>query len=79
MPVNYDQLIPIKDEETGHVVWINTGDSRVRETFRRDALARKAWLKDVFSKSGVDATEIGTHESYVKPLMTLFKKREKRK
>jgi uncharacterized protein (DUF58 family) len=72
-------LIPMKDEETGQVIWVNTGDQRVREAFRRDALHRKEWLRDVFSKSGVDATEIGTHESYVKPLMTLFKKREKRK
>jgi len=27
----------------------------------------------------VDFTSIGTHETYIKPLMTLFKKRERRK
>ena len=72
-------LIPMKDEESGEVVWINTGDKKVREAFKIDALKRNAQLKDVFSKSGVDAADIGTHESYVKPLMTLFKKRERKR
>ena len=72
-------LIPVKDEESGRLTWVNTGDKKVRDAFKIDALRRKAWLKDVFSKSGVDTADIGTHESYVKPLMTLFKKREKRR
>ncbi len=72
-------LIPVKDEESGQIIWVNTGDKRVRDAFKIDALRRKAWLRDVFSKSGVDTADIGTHESYVKPLMTLFKKREKRR
>jgi uncharacterized protein (DUF58 family) len=72
-------LIPVKDEETGEVLWVNTGDKKVRDAFKIDALRRNAALKDVFSKSGVDAADIGTHESYVKPLMTLFKKRERKR
>ncbi|MCR8561148.1 DUF58 domain-containing protein [Mucilaginibacter sp. BJC16-A38] len=68
-------LIPVKDEETGILTWVNTGDQRIRNAFRADALRRNAALKETFSRSGVDATDIGTHESYVKPLMTLFKKR----
>jgi len=72
-------LIPVKDEESGRLTWVNTGDKKVRDAFKIDALRRKAWLKDIFSKSGVDTADIGTHESYVKPLMTLFKKREKRR
>ena len=72
-------LIPVKDDETGVISWVNTGDKAVRNAFKADALRRNAQLKEVFSRSGVDATDIGTHESYVKPLMTLFKKRERRK
>ncbi|MGZ3873042.1 MAG: DUF58 domain-containing protein [Mucilaginibacter sp.] len=72
-------LIPVKDEETGQLTWINTGDPKVRSAFKADGLRRKAALKEVFSRSGVDATDIGTHESYVKPLMTLFKKRERKR
>lgn len=72
-------LIPVKDEETGELLWINTSDEAVRKAFKTTALKRNAGLKDVFSKSGVDFTSIGTHESYVKPLMTLFKKRERKR
>ncbi|MDB5121314.1 MAG: hypothetical protein JWN56_2532 [Sphingobacteriales bacterium] len=72
-------LIPVKDEETGQILWVNTGDENVRKSFKVEALKRNALVKEVFRKSGVDATDIGTHESYVKPLMTLFKKREGRR
>jgi uncharacterized protein (DUF58 family) len=72
-------LIPVKDQETGELIWINTSDKEVRQTFKVNAIKRNAALKDVFSKSGVDNAQIGTHDSYIKPLMTLFKKRESRK
>ncbi|XHR94619.1 DUF58 domain-containing protein [Mucilaginibacter sp. UC70_90] len=72
-------LIPVKDEESGHIMWVNTGDKAVRDAFKWDAEKRNAALQDAFRRSGVDYTTIGTHESYVKPLMTLFKKREGRR
>lgn len=72
-------LIPVKDEETGQLLWVNTGDKEVRNAFKADALRRNGMLKDVFSKSGVDFTSIGTHESYITPLRTLFKKRERKR
>ena len=72
-------LIPMKDEESGQIMWVNTGDKAVREAFKWDAIKRNAALQDTFKRSGVDYTNIGTHESYVKPLMTLFKKREGRR
>lgn len=72
-------LIPMKDEESGQVIWVNTGDKEVRTAFKAAALERNGRLEDLFRKSGVDFTKIGTHESYVKPLMTLFKKREARR
>lgn len=72
-------LIPVRDEESGRIYWVNTGDKRVREAYKINSLRGRAWLKEVFSHAGVDVADIGTHESYVKPLMTLFKKREKRR
>lgn len=68
-------VIPVKDEETGQVAWINTSDKEVRFEFKRAALERNGRLEDLFKRSGVDFTKIGTHQSYIKPLMTLFKKR----
>jgi len=72
-------LIPVKDQESGEILWVNTGDKKVREAYKSSALKRNAQLKDVFSKSGVDYTSIGTHESYITPLRTLFKKRERKR
>ncbi|RZM27412.1 MAG: DUF58 domain-containing protein [Pedobacter sp.] len=72
-------LIPIKDEESGQLEWINTSDKQVRHAFKTAALERNGRLEDLFRRSGVDFTKIGTHQSYIKPLMTLFKKREARR
>lgn len=72
-------LIPVKDEETGTIQWVNTANAEVRQAFKADAMRRNAGIKDAFKRSGVDYGDIGTHESYVKPLMTLFKKRESRR
>ncbi len=72
-------LVPMVDEETGELQWVNTSNKDVRNAYKATALKRNAELANVFKKSGVDFTGIGTHESYVKPLMTLFKKRESRR
>lgn len=72
-------LIPVQDAESGEFHWINTGDKRVRDAFKAESLRRNAALSDQFRKSGVDFTSIGTHESYIKHLITLFKKREGRR
>ena len=72
-------LIPVKDQESGELLWVDTGDKKVRDAFKSSALKRNALLRDVFSKSGVDYTSIGTHESYITPLRTLFKKRERKR
>jgi uncharacterized protein (DUF58 family) len=72
-------LIPVVDGETGELEWVNTSSKEVRDTYKKAAADRNAQLKTTFSKSGVDFTSIGTHESYVQPLMTLFKKRGSRR
>jgi uncharacterized protein (DUF58 family) len=72
-------LIPVRDEETGELQWINTANTAVRNAYKAAGLKRNAMLKETFRKSGVDFATIGTHESYVKPLMTLFKKRESKR
>lgn len=72
-------LIPVRDEETGELHWINTGSSELRTTYKATAVKRNGMLSETFKRSGVDFTSIGTHETYIKPLMTLFKKRGSRK
>jgi uncharacterized protein (DUF58 family) len=72
-------LIPVRDEESGTIQWVDTANAEVRNAFKAHALRRNAGIKEAFKKSGVDYGDIGTHENYVKPLMTLFKKRESRR
>lgn len=72
-------LIPVQDEETGRLDWIDTSSEKVRQAFKAAALERNGKLDNLFKKTGVDFTKIGTHQSYVKPLMTLFKKRGARR
>ncbi|PWG79333.1 DUF58 domain-containing protein [Pararcticibacter amylolyticus] len=72
-------LIPVQDAETGQIQWINTSDKEVQSTFRAEALRRNEELRNQFRRSGVDFTSIGTHEQYIKPLVTLFKQRGARR
>jgi uncharacterized protein (DUF58 family) len=68
-------LIKLKDNETGKIIWVNTSDKSFRQKFTVNQLKFEDELKDIFNRSGIDATKIFTHESYVKPLMNLFKNR----
>lgn len=72
-------LIRVLDAETGKFRWVDTSSFKVRENYRKAALRRDARLKDIFNRSGIDSATINTSESYVKPLMNLFKKRESKR
>ena len=69
-------LIQLRDAETGEQRWINTSDSEVRVGYKKEVLKRKKLLEQSFRKSGIDVANISAHESYVSPLMNLFKRRE---
>lgn len=68
-------LIKLRDNETGKIMWVDTGDKNFRKQFIANHLKFEDDLKDIFNRSGTDATKIFTHENYVKPLMNLFKNR----
>jgi uncharacterized protein (DUF58 family) len=68
-------MIKLMDNETGNVLWVNTGDKQFRNRFYANQLKFEDELKDLFNRCGIDATRIMTHENYVKPLMNLFKNR----
>tara|TARA_R110002049_G_scaffold224203_4_gene395928 strand:- start:5787 stop:6665 length:879 start_codon:yes stop_codon:yes gene_type:complete len=84
----YDQLedelpnvgmIQLRDAETGEQRWINTSDKAVRQDYKKGVLKRKKILEQTFRKSGIDVANINADESYVAPLMNLFKRREHRR
>jgi len=68
-------LVKFMDAETGALVWIDSSVKDVRAHFYASAKKRAASLKEMFNKCGVDSAEINTSESYIKPLMNLFKRR----
>jgi uncharacterized protein (DUF58 family) len=68
-------LVKLKDNETGKLVWVDTSNKAFRKQFAINHLKFEDDLKDTFNRSGIDATKIYTHESYIKPLMNLFKNR----
>lgn len=68
-------LIKLRDNETGAVKWLDTSNASFRKQYAINHLKFEEELKDIFNRSGIDATRIFTHESYIKPLMNLFKNR----
>lgn len=68
-------LVKLRDNESEQDIWIDTGDKQFRKQFQVNRLRFEDELKELFTRTGVDATTIFTHESYIKPLMNLFKKR----
>ncbi|MCB0795795.1 MAG: DUF58 domain-containing protein [Flavobacteriales bacterium] len=70
-------LVRFQDPETGMDHWVDTGDRHVRRTYRAEALKRIARSKELLRRSGIDHALIDTKNGYVKPLMQLFKKRDR--
>ena len=68
-------LARFADPETGELMWVDTSLYNVRNTYLQFRLNHLKWLKSVFSKCGVDYTNMITGEDYVKPLLALFKAR----
>ncbi len=68
-------LVKFLDAETGAIKWVDTSDRKVRVHFNASALKREAFLKETFSRCGVDSANINTADSYVQPLTNLFKRR----
>ena len=71
-------ILRLKNAETNEIIEIDTSDSSVRHGFKQMAIQKEKQLGEIFAKSGVDFAKIRTDESYITPLMQLFKKREKK-
>lgn len=71
-------LIKVTDNETGEDRWIDTSNAATREMYSIRAKEHEDWLRYTFNRSGVDTATLETGKSYVQPLMSLFKRRERR-
>ncbi len=68
-------LINMKDAETGEYVWVDSSSKKVREYYKKYWLEQQKKIGDTFMRYGIDSASLDTNSDYIKPLMTLFKKR----
>lgn len=68
-------LMKVKDAETGHEMFIDTSNKKLRLAHTRYWMQREESLWQTFAKSKVDWTSIATNEDYVKSMMLLFAQR----
>ena len=71
--------VHLEDPETGHQVWIDTSDRKVRDTYRELVAARDARLDDVMRRLGVDMLTLSTSASLVEPLLKFVMLRRQRR
>ncbi|WP_121665961.1 DUF58 domain-containing protein [Mesonia aquimarina] len=68
-------MVPMKDEETGEVMLVNTGAKSVRKNYEAYFRSREGYFNNVFKLSGAGAINMQVGESYVKKLLGYFKRR----
>jgi uncharacterized protein (DUF58 family) len=69
--------VTLEDPETGARSTVNSSLGSVRKRFRSMALRREADTRAMLQRTGVDRAELWTDRSYIRPLMELFKRRER--
>jgi uncharacterized protein (DUF58 family) len=71
-------LVKVYNKESGKKMWVDTHDRKTRSNYSRWWKEQDKYLNTLFVKSGVDSALISTDQDYVKPLVSLFKRREAR-
>lgn len=68
-------LVKVCDLETGHEMYIDTSDKKLRRAHADYWSSRQNTLDVLFKKTNVDNVSIATNEDYVSSLLSLFKMR----
>ena len=68
-------LVPMIDNETGAIKWINTKSLGVRKAYEKNYRNQAAFFENLFLKNGAGALHCRLDESYVKKLLNYFKSR----
>jgi len=66
-------LLKLKDAETGERIWVDTAESRLRDSYAQAWRDGQTALQTLFTKTGTNNISIRTDEDYVKALMRLFR------
>ncbi|TYP95038.1 Protein of unknown function DUF58 [Fodinibius salinus] len=68
-------LIPLRDAETGEEVLVDSSSEAIRKKYKKQRKALKNELRDQFLRMKIDTIELNTNTSYVRPLMSFFRRR----
>jgi len=68
-------MVPMKDAETGEIVLVNTNSREVRKNYRANYLKTVDYFENSFTKSGSGTIHTRLDESYVRKLLSYFKRR----
>lgn len=71
-------LATFEDLESGEMLVVDTSDRRVRSHYRAEMRRIKEVRRQLFYKLGLDAVEVETGGSFVKPIRDLFARRARR-
>ncbi len=71
-------LLRARDSETGELMWLDTGNKKVRQQYEKHFVENYRRCKEIFNRAGADLISITTDQErrpYVKDLMSFFRKR----
>ncbi len=71
-------LVQFFDPETNTHQWIDTSSRANRKAYEMKMLAHMNHTKDIFMRAGVDFSLFYTHKDFVRPLLSIFEKRNSR-
>ncbi|MDG5814283.1 DUF58 domain-containing protein [Chitinispirillales bacterium ANBcel5] len=71
-------FVELEDSETGEITLIDTNDSNLRNHFQKEKQHKKQQLSSLFRSMGVDEISVSTETDFIEPLVSFFKKRERK-
>lgn len=71
-------LVQFADAESGNSLWIDTSDRQTRENFKNYRIQQQNDNMNELTKYGIDNVQMLCGEDYIKQLVKLFAKRERR-
>lgn len=77
------QLVPVglmrvADAESGEARWVDTSDDILRMRYEEWWRERNVLRDKLFRRSGVDSIDVRIDQSYINPLISFFRRRERR-
>jgi uncharacterized protein (DUF58 family) len=72
-------LVLVEDLESGELGEVDTGNKSARDSYAALAAKQKAAREQLFRRLSLDYLTIYTHRPYVRPIVDLFRLRQKRR